>query len=277
MKFTVLITLLFPLLLNAQINNPAPYCDIDYWGGHYNMFNTLDIDGTTHSFGAAGNGFNTTPYVYQNSLIFSDMEKGSVLTFTVDFHSIDDGEPQYFGIFIDYNQNNVFEPSELIMHSGNTIEAALPAFGQPAVSATLNVTIPSTALTGVTRMRIIRGEDLTPDEYEYDPDFQMVPCYSFEASYGCYYGFDVNITGTSTSISEGVKDEGLVVYPNPTNDYINVKEKISFIEIYSISGKKILSTDKTGKISLKKYGKGIYIIKTINNNGVTRLTRINLL
>lgn len=56
----------------------------------------------------------------------------------------------YIKVFIDYNQNGVFEvPSEVVLEGGTT---------QTSATLSGNVTIPPTALTGLTRLRVVQRE-----------------------------------------------------------------------------------------------------------------------
>lgn len=191
MKLFYFITLLlFSTSSYSQSSDPSPYCGVTYWGGQYNMINTIDVGGTTHSFGAMGSWIATDPFVYQNTLLFPDLVKGQSTNFEIDFYSPQDGEPILFGVFIDFNQNDVFDANELVMTNSNTTNAALPTWGAPVVLVTLSVPIPNTAMNGTTRMRVIRGEG---SGFVYNPADVIASCLA-NASYGCYYDFDVNIT-----------------------------------------------------------------------------------
>lgn len=58
------------------------------------------------------------------------------------------------------------------------------------------------------------------------------------------------------------------IYPNPTRDFLNIQasEEISSVEIYSLSGQKLL-TSSGSKIDVSHLNKGIYIIQIHTKNG----------
>ena len=61
-------------------------------------------------------------------------------------------------------------------------------------------------------------------------------------------------------------ENNINVYPNPTKDIINIvfENKEVTVEIYDISGKKILRT-KDSKIDISHYTNGVYLLKLISN------------
>ncbi|MFZ4522018.1 MAG: GEVED domain-containing protein [Bacteroidales bacterium] len=87
---------------------------------------------------------------------------------------------QYFGAWIDYNQDGTLAASEFLGASGNA-----------GVSGTTSVsfTIPGTALNGVTRLRIIGGND--------SPVTSAQACGASSSAWGETQDFDVTITGAT--------------------------------------------------------------------------------
>lgn len=54
----------------------------------------------------------------------------------------------------------------------------------------------------------------------------------------------------------------ILVYPNPATDYLTVdSEKVTLIEIYSISGKLLQKKRNSNQIDVRKLNTGTYIIK----------------
>jgi GEVED domain/Fibronectin type III domain len=90
---------------------------------------------------------------------------------------------QQYRIWIDYNKNGIFEASESVFNTsdptwiGGTSPNAAPVTG--------SITIPNTAINGVTRMRVMARYSSTPSTSE--------ACSSI--SYGEYEDYNVNITG----------------------------------------------------------------------------------
>ena len=198
--------LLAPLLfVNAltlsfgQINNPAPYCDAVF-NNNYNMINSIDVGGTIQNFGPMGSFGVPNTFGYYNTVVLPDLVIGQNTQITIDFYSPNDIEPSYYALYIDFNQNNVFDNNEVVMQNSNTTNALLPNFGAPVATPTLAVNIPTTALVGTTRMRLIRSENPANLFGAYDPAFTLTSCHplaAFGNSYGCAYDFDVNITNAA--------------------------------------------------------------------------------
>ncbi|MFH2142407.1 MAG: T9SS type A sorting domain-containing protein [Bacteroidota bacterium] len=78
----------------------------------------------------------------------------------------------------------------------------------------------------------------------------------------------------STKITNNNENNLCSIYPNPTNNHINIsfdKEGEKLIRIYNINSTLIteLKTyDKALKIDLKEFSKGVYIIKIISNKSI---------
>jgi PKD repeat protein len=110
-------------------------------------------------------------------------------------------EPIYFAVWIDFNRNNTFETSEIIMQNSNTIMRALPTFTDGDLWITKTFPIPAGTPTGTTRMRIARG--MEPTGTTYSSTFILDPCPDAATFLmGCAYDFNVNIVaggGTTTT------------------------------------------------------------------------------
>lgn len=65
-----------------------------------------------------------------------------------------------------------------------------------------------------------------------------------------------------------ITGKDLTIYPNPVEHELNIKttKKINQIEIYSLTGQKILTSTKTN-IEVSKLSKGIYILKILTDDG----------
>jgi hypothetical protein len=67
---------------------------------------------------------------------------------------------------------------------------------------------------------------------------------------------------------EEIPSEDFQIYPNPSNEYINIfsKNKITDIEIIDITGRKIMQSNEL-KINVLHLEKGMYFLKITHNNG----------
>ena len=82
---------------------------------------------------------------------------------------------------------------------------------------------------------------------------------------------NMNDGGCTTGI-EDVSANQLSIYPNPAKSdiYINSEMPIKKVEIYSLAGALLLSDNNfTGKIAVSSLLKGIYLVKTYTDEGIT--------
>jgi hypothetical protein len=155
------------------------------------------------------------------------------------------------------NQDGSFSSGERLVNGSSSSSNLL--------SATLN--IPSTALTGPTRMRVTMKYNA-----------QASPCEAF--AYGEVEDYTVNITNSPASMvtmnddldGEALGNEDNItnysLYPNPAQDKLNVNirniDGSKGIQIYSSNGALVRSIN-TGKeintIDVSTLEKGMYILK----------------
>ena len=105
---------------------------------------------TNVTLGALNNtsGASTAPfYTFYNSVTIPTLYQNSTSTISISFGT---QSRQYVGVWIDYNQNSVFEASEGVVSINNA--------GSNGTSV-LTLTIPAGAITGNTRMRVRGGDN----------------------------------------------------------------------------------------------------------------------
>lgn len=149
-------------------------------------------------------------------------------------------------IWVDWNQNGIFEASELALNQQG--------------SSTINgaITPPTSADTGITRMRIAAVALQTPQECG-DIGFGEVEDYCVRIKPNSYAG----IKQAATENTE------IEVFPNPATNRVNIKlsgEKYTQIEILDISGK-VLQTIALSNlteqvhVSTEPFSGGVYFIR----------------
>ena len=81
----------------------------------------------------------------------------------------------------------------------------------------------------------------------------------------CQSMYDYCQLGWPTSV-EDISSMGIMVYPNPTGDIINIDTRLEVeVEIYDLTGRKIIS-EKSKRISLSGLPNGVYNLILIYNN-----------
>jgi len=77
-------------------------------------------------------------------------------------------------------------------------------------------------------------------------------------------GFDLDAVGIINNEQNTKSDNELIISPNPINDFLNFKTNISEVErveIFSITGELLISTNKTFNIDVTGLEKGVYILR----------------
>lgn len=124
---------------------------------------------------------NATPAYEDFTSISTDLEKGGTYNFTVKGNTVGQFEHD-IRIFLDWNQDKVFD-----METEYYTVSLLPSTGADDVIATIDITIPTNAVLGETRMRIIKDQWNVYEEGEFDA--------CLDAYYGQVEDYTVNVIG----------------------------------------------------------------------------------
>lgn len=194
----------------------------------------------------------------------TNITKGSSYSITITPQWFYGTYAEGYAVFIDYNKDGDFADA------GETV---FTKAATTASSITGNITIPTTATNGSTRLRIAMKYNGIP-----------TACETFD--YGQVEDYTVNITAVSlrNSISDALESK-VSVFPNPANSEIEMDGVYdnSTIEIYSSTGQLVRKIDaymKGNKIQIMDLVKGIYFIKCFksdsmndNNNNTVKLIK----
>lgn len=91
---------------------------------------------------------------------------------------------------------------------------------------------------------------------------------NYYSEWAYYLGLK-NITLSATNAIDDVK-ANVAIYPNPANDMLNVvAEGVKSIEIIDATGRVVLNTKNAGSIDISNLSNGIYMVRTITNEGVS--------
>ena len=165
-------------------------------------------------------------------------------------------------MWIDYNQNGIFESKEWTQ---------LCAYSDPNTRITKNFIVPEIARNGPTGLRIrSRVTGVLNDSTS--------ACSPFGT--GETEDYTVTITGSSFGINNLVASTAEInIYPNPNNGIFTLATKdlnhTTQLEIFNVNGEMILREIFPGSpnnqlktIDLSKQGSGIYFVRLISNGGV---------
>jgi|GEM_PF-1292163 len=195
--------------------------------------------------------------------VFTDITGTMVLEESYDitlegFTGSDGAWENFFTVFIDWNQNNIFnDPGEMF-----EIGSIFNSTGEDGIQLEGAISVPNNATLGTTVMRVLKGYNESPQD----------PC----ADYGYGQVEDYSITILSVLGTEEVAKNSISSYPNPVEDIITIESDkfLSKIVIYDISGKIILEVspqqDKI-KLDLSFLSSGIYMAKAITDEEVQTL------
>lgn len=180
--------------LNAQLLNPAPYCELNLSNQTGFMISppgsSTTGDGITNvTLGALNNNSNgyiyhqgsvqDSTYLYYNSITTPTLSVGNNYQVSVTFGAANNIEPMYYAVWIDFNKNNNFDANELIMNNSNS-GGQLIMNGQPG-TRTIQFTVPLTSAPGITRMRVARtgrkNVSFSGPNY-YQANYTHPPCFS---------------------------------------------------------------------------------------------------
>ena len=159
---------------------------------------------------------------------------------------------EYWKIWIDYDQDGVFETNEAVVSGSSTSSGTLNA----------SFSVPTSAISGPTRMRV---------SMKYNS--AQGACESF--TYGEVEDYTVNIGQTAYTV--GGNDDGqalgtagaafgINVYPNPANSILNVElldNREATYAIYNVLGQQVLngSINRTATINVDTLSNGLYLVK----------------
>ncbi|MBU2938164.1 fibronectin type III domain-containing protein [Lacinutrix sp. C3R15] len=200
------------------------------------------------------------------SAIVGQVETGATYGFSAEGYT-DGNFTNYFTVWIDWNQDFEFQTEEMY-----EIGAILNSDGTDGQQATSNIAVPSTALEGNTRMRVIKNFNTSPTD----------SCGTY--SYGQIEDYTINVS-YPLSIADSSLLSNVQLYPNPisTNTfYINassIKETTVSVKVNDILGREIYNVQHdvyNDKIQVKldqNLNDGVYLV-TISLKGMSRVFRV---
>lgn len=172
-----------------------------------------------------------------------------------------------FIAYIDWNGNGV------LTDEGEKYKIRAPHFAD----AVANIQVPSNALPGKTRIRIVRLSNNAPDN---DIDFYACNHVIFETY--MFQDYTINIIPSNGNLSvknNKIDKNSISVHPDSVGDYLYIKsqEKVHFVHIYDMLGRIIFSSQVgiDQKINISSLNAGVYNVglKTKSKNVIIKFIK----
>ena len=154
-------------------------------------------------------------------------------------------------VWIDYNQNGVFEDSEMTLL--NYVSTT---------SSTGNITIPSGALLGNTRMRIRLSRQTNANS--------VVACGNLSGQ-GRTQDYTINVTNPNQATAS-VSKNSVSVYPNPFQDVLKISDVkgVKSISVSDASGRQVKTMKTSAELILSDLKTGMYIVTLHMEDGTVK-------
>ncbi len=163
---------------------------------------------------------------------------------------------EYWGVWIDYDQNGVFDASEQIVS----------ALTNTSTNESYSFVVPETALSGITRMRVSMKYNTAPDA-----------CETF--TYGEVEDYTIQIGTSSLAKTKNIVDTDvtdILLYPNPNKDGVLFIEgfyskKMSFTIINAMGQNITSDTVTNNQIDVSGLPNGVYMLKINAQKSITKM------
>ena len=208
---------------------------------------------------------------YYNGTALSAPSIGAGTSQTVSFSAGYSGTAytEYWDVYIDYNQNGVFTDAGELVVSGSSASAA-------TLSGTF--TVPSTAKTGNTRMRLVMSDasaTTSCNSYSYgETEDYTVTITGGAALLTATAGVagPTSLTGTATPIGNELANQ-LEVYPNPATDAVRLvlpgNAEATSVTVTDIRGARMAGASfSAGTLNISSLAKGMYTLSVSDGQKV---------
>ena len=201
---------------------------------------------------------------YNGTALSTSVAAGSAQTISVSAGFAGTAYTEYVKVYIDYNQNGVFtDAGELVVNA---------AASTAATTRTGSFTVPTTAKSGNTRVRVVLSDNSA-----------TTSCGSY--SYGETEDYTVNITGGTARTSgatarlanpNGSADK-YTLYPNPASEVLSIArpmnadpEQAFSVRVYDLRGAEVRGLSFTdGQLDVSTLRTGIYMLSVSDAAGTT--------
>ena len=201
-------------------------------------------------FGSINNTSTGTAGYENFTSLSTSVNKGSAYTITITPSWTSTKYSEGYAVFIDYNQDGDFADA------GETVWTKTASTTTPVSGS---ITIPATALSGSTRMRVSMKYNGVPTS-----------CEAF--SYGQVEDYTIVIGGTGREIVSSSTDNNVVdikLYPNPTSSQLNISNvsENTSVKIYNMQGQVVYNGQvRNNSLDVSNLSVGTYMLEIDYNN-----------
>ncbi len=235
--------------LNITTTNTVSYCDSNGANSNFEWIDYVALGDMTNTSGNDG-GY------ADNTSIVANVGYGSNRVYvSAGFSS--QSYTEFWRVWIDYDQDGTFESNELVL-SGSSSSAN---------NLYVDFTVPTSALTGNTRMRVSMKYNSAQTACEQNFAYGEVEDYTVNISNSPNYTVDqASLAGIEGNVMPNETPSGLKVFPNPAvvEFQVDVKTKTEkSLQVINISGETVMRINnyKGDKVNVEQLKSGIYLIK----------------
>ena len=183
----------------------------------------------------------TTGYEDFTSIV-GTVEQGTSYPISVTISSYDS---DLTSVWIDYNKDNLFSDSEKV----NLAAAA---------NATGNVSVPTDALLGNTRMRV-------------RTTYVNAPNACGGSAYGQTEDYTINVVEKTLAVSN-INKSKVSVYPNPFTDVLKISDVkgVKSVSVNDVSGRLVKTLAPSAELNLSSLKAGLYIVNLQMEDGTVK-------
>ncbi|WBO83704.1 GEVED domain-containing protein [Hymenobacter yonginensis] len=193
---------------------------------------------------------------YNGTALSTTLAAGSAQTISYSAGFAGTAYTEYFKVYIDYNQNGLFtDAGELVVNAAGSSSTA---------TRTSTFTVPTTAKSGSTRMRVVMSDASA-----------TTSCNSY--SYGETEDYTVTISGGTARTSARLASTDYSVYPNPATSVLNIAlpadrdlSAVS-VKVYDVRGaeQRQATYSPEGQLDVSGLSKGVYMVTITDGQQVS--------
>ncbi|WP_282031519.1 T9SS type A sorting domain-containing protein [Winogradskyella eximia] len=249
----------FTVNIEAPEPFPSPYCDIPS-GAVVEEITSIIFDA------ASITNTDATSLLIDETAIIATVVPNEMYTITVAGNTYGNFDTDIVA-FIDWNQNAILDDANEVYAVGTLNNTN----GSDGTSVSLDITVPTDATTGTTRIRITKTYQDPSSPAIVDPCAISFNPFGGSAQPG--YGQAIDFTLNIGTLSVNQFDRNaLSVYPTPIQNELHIEyaSEIKAVNIYNLVGQKVYSKQTNASqlsLDLSMLASGAYIIKLVTDNG----------